>query len=448
MKLKTLTLGLFAAGLLAACDSPLDTNPSSSVPREGALDTPAELTVAVNGMYDAFQDNGIDFSRNLVIYPDLYADNLDFFDTYVSDDEVYNINVTSTNTGVAGIWRGAYDGINRANEVLAAIPAVQGLSSGQAAQARGEALFVRSYMYFVLAQFFGGVPLVETPTTTIPTEQQAQVPRSTLAQTYALIERDLRVAAGLLGEAPFSGRASMGAAQALLARLNLYTGDFQEAYNYADAVIESGDYELVADYAANWRNKNGPESIFEVQYTVNDPSSFSTWFHYLGRYSFSPTSSLYNSYNAVNDRERRDFVIAFSPDDAAWVGKYFRVESGDDNMILLRLAEMYLVRAEAAGRLGNLGQAIDDVNTIRARSGVAPLAATVTTQVQVLTAVLNERRRELAIEGHRFFDLRRMRDLPAAAAIVNNFFEEYQLYFPLPQTELDANRVLTQNPGY
>lgn len=466
MKLKSIGLGLAAAGLLAACDSPLDTNPTSSLPANEALDTPQEIGVAVNGLYDAYQDNGVDFARNLLIYPDLYADNLDFADTYESDEEVYFLDVTSTNSGVSGLWRGAYDGINRANEVLAAIPAVEALSDAEVDQYRGEALFVRAHLYFILGQFFGGVPLVETPTREIPTPAQAEVARATLAATYALVERDLREARGLLGEPLFNGRAGYYAATALLARLNLYAGDYAEAYAFSDEVIRSGDYSLVEGYASNWINKNGPESILEVQYTVNDPSSFAGWLNPSGRYSFAPSESLALSYPFA-DEERYSLVVSEASSGAIYVGKYFRIESGDDNFILLRLAEQYLIRSEAAARLGNLTQAIADINTVRARvdcaydpddeeyaeecvdGQLAPLPDDVDTRNEVLEANLDERRRELAIEGHRFFDLRRLRDVPNIGAYVDALYgDEFRLLFPIPQTELDANRLLTQNPGY
>ena len=449
MKLKTLGLGLLAAGLLAACDSPLNTDPSASVPSGEALDTPQKLGVAVNGLYDAFQDNGVDFGRNLLIFPELYADNLDFFDTYESDEEVAGHDVTPTNSGVSGLWTGAYEGINRANEVLAAIPVVEALSQEDAKQYRGEALFVRAHMYFILAEFFGGVPLVELPTQTIPTPDQAEVQRSTLAQTYALVERDLREARTLLDEPLFAGRAGYWAATALLARVNLYAGDYADAYDFSDEVIELGPYSLVSDYTANWRNKNGPESILEVQYTVNDPSSFSGWLHYGGRFSFSPSGTLAAAYDSVSDTERHDIVVAESPDGAVYAGKYFRIESGDDNFILLRLGEQYLIRSEAAARLNLLSQAVSDINVIRNRAGIGPLPASVNTPGEVLVANLEERHRELALEGHRFFDLRRMRDIPDVAAYLGSMYDgAFRLLLPIPQTELDVNELLSQNPGY
>ncbi|HST59050.1 MAG TPA: RagB/SusD family nutrient uptake outer membrane protein, partial [Longimicrobium sp.] len=210
MKLKYLAFGLFAAASMAACDSPLDTEPRSTVPSEEALDSPEELRVAVNGLYDAFQDNGRDFTRNQVIFPDLYADNSSFSGTYASDREVVNRNVLPTNTAIAGIWRSAYIGIDRANNVLTALETVE-MDADEAEQLAGEAHFVRGYMYFILGRWFGGVPLITEPTREIPTQEEVRIAKSSQAAIYAFAESELRAAAAVLGEAPFNGRASWGA---------------------------------------------------------------------------------------------------------------------------------------------------------------------------------------------------------------------------------------------
>jgi starch-binding outer membrane protein, SusD/RagB family len=456
MKLKQLSMGLFAAAFLAACDSPLDTNPRSSIPANEALDTPEEIRVAVNGMYDAFQDNGRDFTRNMIVFPDMYADNIDFGDTYASDEEVYQRFVLPTNSAVAGLWRAAYIGIDRANNVLAALETVEGMDADEAAELAGEARFVRGSMYFILVRWFGGVPLVTEPTTDIPTQEEVQIAKSSEAAVYAFAEADLVAARAVLDGAPFPGRASWGAATALLSRLNLETRDWAQAASYATDVIESGEYELVDDYAANWRNKNGPESIFEVQYTVNDANGLAFWFNPQGRYSFAPTTSLINSFANVGGPGQHDFeryLGTITPDEenGFYFNKYSRVESGDDNFIMIRLAEMYLNRSEALARLGtDLNQAIEDINVVRARAGVAPLAASVDTQTEILVANLAERRREFAVEGHRFFDLRRFSDIPSVRTYVNALFDSDLdlLLFPIPQSELDSNELLVQNPGY
>ncbi|HYW12998.1 MAG TPA: RagB/SusD family nutrient uptake outer membrane protein, partial [Longimicrobium sp.] len=409
MKLKNLAFGLFAAASMAACDSPLDTQPRSNVPSEEALDSPEEIRVAVNGLYDAFQDNGRDFTRNQVIFPDLYADGSTFSGTYSSDREVVNRNVLPTNTAVAGIWRSAYIGIDRANNVLAALETVE-IGAAEKAELGGEARFVRGYMYFILGRWFGGVPLVTEPTREIPTPEEVQIAKSTQAQVYAFAEADLRAAAAALGEEPFNGRGSFGAATALLSRLNLETRDWAEAAAFATDVIESGEYSLVDDFAGIWRNKNSSESIFEVQYTVNDANALAFWLNPQGRQSFSPSTGLINAFNSVGDTERKGGTLT-QDQNGTYFSKYSRVESGDDNYVMIRLGEMYLNRSEALARLGtNLGQAVADINTLRARAGVAPLDPSVDTAAEILTANLAERRRELALEGFRFFDLRRFSD--------------------------------------
>lgn len=456
MKLKHIAFGLFAAASMAACDSPLDTQPRSNIPSAEALDTPEEIRVAVNGLYDAFQDNGRDFTRNQVIFPDLYADNATFSGTYSSDREVVNRNVLPTNTAVAGLWRSAYIGIDRANNVLLALESVE-MDADEAAELAGEARFVRGYMYFILGRWFGGVPLITEPTREIPTRDEVHLAKSSQAAVYAFAESELRAAAAALGEERFNGRGSWGAATALLSRLNLETRDWAEAAAFATDVIESGEYELADDYAGIWRNKNSSESIFEVQYTVNDANALAFWLNPQGRQSFSPSNGLITAYTGAGDTERFEGTI--SRDNGTYFSKYSRVESGDDNFVMIRLAEMYANRSEALARMGtDLETAIDDINVLRERAGIAPLAATVDTAPEILTANLAERRREFALEGFRFFDLRRFSDRSdvfVGATAANTYFnvnllrnEPFRAYFPLPQSELDSNDLLVQNTGY
>ncbi|HEX8395499.1 MAG TPA: RagB/SusD family nutrient uptake outer membrane protein [Longimicrobium sp.] len=454
MKLRQISLGLFAAAALAACDSPLDTNPTASIPAGEALDTPEEIRVAVNGMYDAYSAG--DFDRNLLIFPDLYADNFGFQDTYTSDEEVSIRTIRSTNTGTRDLWQVPYIAINRANNVLAALDKVQGLSTAEAKQYRGEALFVRGHMYFVLAEFFGGVPLVTTPTTVVGSANN--IARSTEAQTYTQAESDLRAAQPLLlnNDEGSHGRATWGAVTALLARVNLYNRDWADARTFAAQVINSHEYELVENFGDIWDEQNTEESIFELQYTVNDPGPFAGWFlpdDEGGRGSFVALNALRLSFGATSAQRNADqrYLVSFLGG-SQYIGKYFRIDNGDDNYVMLRLAEMYLIRSEAEARLGgNLAQARADIDIVRERAGLDPLdPVAVASAQQVLRANLAERRREFVAEGHRFFDLRRFRDvLPEIATTVTNLYRaDFRLYFPIPQVEIDANPQLSQNPGY
>ena len=454
MKLIYLPALFAAATLVAACDGPLDVNPTSQVPAEEALDEASEVAAAVRGIYSALQSEGA-YDRDHVVYPDLYADNLDFTGTYAKDREVYNRSVTPSNTGVSGIWQAAYTGISRANNVLAAIPTVGDLDEGDAGQFRGEALFLRALNYHTLVRWFGGVPVVTEPTWRI--DESVFVARNTQAEVYARIMADLQEAIILLPGSNTEYRATRHAARALMARVALDMGSYAQARDMASAVITSGAYSLVEDFNQLWQVENTSEMILSAQYTVNDPNSLAFWFFTYnlgGRFGFAPTSDLYNAYAAnrnpflqgVNDRERRNGTIGFDADEGELYGrKYFRIATGDDNVPVLRLAEMYLIRAEANARLGAAPEVVlADVNVVRRRAGLPDLTAANTTNL--LGAILNERRLEFAFEGHRFFDLRRILGPAAAAAFLE--IEQFQLLFPVPQRERDANTALTQNPGY
>lgn len=454
--LKNLLPILAGAAFMAACDSPLEVNPTASIPFDEALDSPEEIAAAVNGMYDAMQVDGA-YARNLLVFPDMYADNLDFSGTFTTDREVWSQNVRPTNSAVTGIWGAAYDAVNRANNVLAAVDSVSELDEVDATQFQGEALFVRALNYHNLVRFFGSVPVVTAATWEVGPE--VNVPRSSVAQVYSRIVADLQQSISMLDEVeaegvrPRAGRANLWSARALLARVYLDMGQWAQARAMADEVIESGEFELVDEYRNIWAVENNSESIFEVQFTISDPNSLAFWFFPSdegGRYGFNPTEAAAVAIfgGAGQSRERFNGSVSFSEGEGwYYVSKFFRIETGDDNIPVIRLAEMYLIRAEANWRLGADPAVVrSDINVVRERSGLPALAATVTTSTQLRNAILAERRAEFAFEGHRLFDLRRILGDAAAAAALG--IDEFRLVFPVPQRELDANPGLTQTQGY
>ncbi|CAN5648259.1 RagB/SusD family nutrient uptake outer membrane protein [soil metagenome] len=434
-----------AVALLAACDdSPLDTNPTASIDAETALTTPRGIELGVTGAYRSLQDSNL-YSRVLLVYPDLYADNLDFTGTFQTDREVSLRAVSPSNSAFLGTWGAAYAGINRANNVLAAIPNVSALSQAQAQRFRGEALFIRSLHYFNLLRYFGGVPIVTEPSQGVG--EESQVPRSSADEVYDLIIGDLEEAATLLPTGRVPGQATQGAANALLARVYLERGgpaNWEGARDRATSVIQSGSYELVQNYRTIFTTKNSSESIFELQYSINNTNALAFWFFPQalgGRYGFAPSANLFNAYPAGDTR--RDASIGMSGT-SRYGDKYFRISTEDDNVIVLRLAEMYLIRAEANARL-NADPALvrADINVVRNRAGLSDLPGSITSQQALLDAILQERRLEFAMEGLRFFDLRRMGE---AQEVLNIPAE--RLLFPIPQGERDVNPNLEQNPGY
>jgi starch-binding outer membrane protein, SusD/RagB family len=433
---------LAALALIAtACDSPLDTNPTASIDAETALTTPRGIELGLNGAYRSLQPGDL-YGVNLMVYPDLYADNLDFTGTFQTDREVGERNINATNGAVLNMWEEMYDGINRTNSILEAIPNVSELSSSQAAQYRGEAQFIRALHYSLLAGYFGDVPIVSLPVGGI--DASALVTRSPVAEVYDTIIGNLEEAVTLLPPGPGMGRATSDAANALLARVYLETGDYAQARDKATLLIENQDYELPDDFADTFRTENSSGSIFELQYSINNSNNQAFWFftdNLGGRWGYSPTADLYNAFEPGDER----LPVTIGIDDGDRYGnKYEDIENGADNVVILRLAEMYLIRAEANARLGADAAVVRaDIDEVRNRAGLGDLPATVDTQQELLDAILRERRVELALEGLRFFDLRRH---GVAAAVLE--IPVTRLVWPIPQAERDVNDKLGQNEGY
>jgi starch-binding outer membrane protein, SusD/RagB family len=432
---------LLVPALLAACDSPLDTDPTASIDSETALNTARGVELGLNGAYGGLRSGNI-YGNQHMVYPDMYADNLDFTGTFQTDREVAQRNITTSNGAVLGIWASSYNTINRVNNLLEAIPNVTGLAADQRSQYRGEALFIRALVYFDLARHFGGVPLVLEASRGVG--PSALVARATQQEVYNRVIQDLEEAVPLLPNSRVQGRATRQAANALLSRVYLETGQHALARDRATAVINSGHYSLVPNFRSIFTQKHSAESIFELHFTVNTANSLAFWYFPAalgGRWGFSPTAELYNSFQAGD--ARRDASIGISGTQR-YGNKYHRVANGDDNVVILRLAEMYLNRAEANARLNADAATIrGDINAVRARAGLPALDATVSGQAALMNAILQERRWEFAMEGHRFFDLRRHGVAAERLAIPAN-----RLLWPIPQAELDVNDSLVQNPGY
>jgi starch-binding outer membrane protein, SusD/RagB family len=435
---------LALAALVSACESPLETNPSQQIDAATALKSAAAIQQALNGAYRSLSTDGL-YSRQEVVFPDLYADNHDFTGTFQTDREISLRNVQASNTaigGTTGTWPRAYQCINRANNILAAVEDVE-MAEADARVARGEALFLRGLCYSVLARWFGGVPILTEPTVGI--DESATRARSTLQEVYAFIEKDLEEASTLLSPARRNGRATKGAADALLARVYLEDAKYAQARDKATAVISNTTYRLVTNYRDLYTTKHTVESIFELHYQGGENTNSLAFWHFPsalgGRYGFRPSTSLNNAYEAGDTRRAASIGLSGT---SRYGIKYHRISTQDDNVHVLRLAEMYLIRAEANMRLNAAPEIVRaDLDIVRARAGLAALPATVDTQGELIDAILQERRVELAMEGHRFFDLRRL----GRATTVLQIAQE-KLLMPVPQRERDANPALTQNPGY
>ncbi len=373
-------------------------------------------------------------------------------------------------------WKVQYQGISQCNLVLDNLDKVD-LSAAQRDRITGEALFLRSYYYFLLAQVFGDAPLF----TSIVPPDELKVPRTPVEQIYAQIEADCERAATLLPESHLAtdiGRATKGAAYALAAKAYLYEKKWGQALEQIDKIKALGIYDLMADYQDNFREEtqNNAESVWEIQHTnleLGVGNFINQWWFSkkVEGYGFAEvTQEYFDSFEP--DDPRRDFTIAKNNDDYFGVvyknsfsatrfspRKYLQADStltqkadGDINYTAIRYAEVLLWEAEALNELGEVAAAQTPLEQVRARAraqAADPATAlppvTTTSQEEMRQAIRHERAVELGFEMHRFFDLVRW---GIAAETLPGFQTGKHEVFPIPQQEMDLNPALGQNGGY
>ena len=488
------------ATTLSACDSVLDAVPSDEVSREQAFSDRRGVNAVLLGAYSSLQLTG-SYGGSAYMVADFTTENAGFGGSFQTFQQLQNYSTLSTNISVQEIYLDPYDGINRANDIIANAEDVaeadttDGFESDEASQFVAEAEFVRALHYHNLVRYFAlpwnisgsndqlGVPLKLEPTVN-PDEVPRSIPRSTVAQVYEQINADLEDAISRFeavgGGTSVAGRADLGAAQALLARVRLYQGRYESASELAGQVIDSDAYSLVSDIVQAFGESNSSEDIFAVQNNENDnsgtndfPSSFYLPSSLGGRGDITVTDTLLTVYDDADARQAslvytipdplnpvRQFGLADATcaDVNCWSHKY-RSPTFADNIRVLRLAEMYLTRAEAEARLdgGDEEQALADLNTIRTRAGLPAFDAVAdigdgndndseaNEDGSLLSEIIIERRRELAFEGDYRHDLLR-RGAPLSAG--GTVAPEAQRILPIPAEYLDANPGLEQNPGY
>ena len=380
-----------------------------------------------------------------------------------------------------------YEGISRTNVILDRIEAAD-ITDAAKNEIIGEAKFLRAFNYLELVQYFGGVPLYVKEVTT---QNETALPRSSKEDVYIQIIEDAKDA---LSKLPLvqteKGRVTKGSANALLGYVYMILKNYSEAESYLQAVVSSGTYDLVPDYANIFdpTNKNNEESIFEIQYRQGNQDQESSWIYQfippltntdvitgvvgnngiIGGWN-TPTEDLMNSYEEGD--LRKDASIAEGYTDAngdfvsvPFVKKYLHEHQNynntDDNWPVYRYADVLLLLAECLNEQGKSALALPYLDQVRNRAGLGNV--TVTDQTQLNDIIAHERRIELAFENHRWLDLVRT---DKAIEVMNAFGEkmkqkyfyllartyqvnENKLIFPIPQTEITLNDQLEQNPGY
>ncbi len=431
---------------LGACTELLDIEPFQQLSDQGAITDAASSRAALLGAYSSLQNH---YSLNYPVLGYLPADNVRFNGTLNQFLQIDQNAVTPDNPIVTSAWTSLYQAINSANNVIAALPSVgdPALSEAEKTRLLGEAYFIRALSYFDLARAWGGVPLILQPTRTL--EDGRGIKRSTLAQTYDQVQSDLTLAETNLPEATTRNRAVKKAAQALRARLHLYREQWTEAEVFASTVISGTGYQLVAPYRTFFTSPFlTQESVFELTYSIADQNNqWNNWYpsQLGGQFTLQPTSSLIGLVNDPASGGGRNQLVATvtsGTSTSTYGNLYNRSAQRDDPAYIIRIAELYLIRAEARAQQDKLVEAAADLNAVRARAGLTPTSAT--TKEELLLAIENERRVEFAFEAHRWFDLVRTR----RADDVLGLTDERKWLYPIPFVDIGADKDLEQNPGY
>jgi len=459
---KIIIVLLLVAGAFASCKKLIEipANPPSLISQQEVFADSASTMSAVAGVYTYNPGNGFAYSDgNLTLCTALSADELT---TSISSDaqQFYTYTLTPLNAVVTGnLWPFPYQSIYQVNAVLSGVANNSALSAAFQKQITGEMEFVRALYYFNLVNMFGGVPLV----TTTSYSATDRLPRATTTVIYAQIKADLTDAEKkLTATYPSPGRLrpNLYTAVALLAKVDLYLGNWQSAYTEANSVINSGLYS-VADVPLNSVFLAGSnEAIWQLpansQFSVNSDAA-----HFLPPYAgatpnYLVTTPLLNAFE-TGDQRLQNWIGSTSVNNQTlyYPNKYKNLDPSvtTEDQMILRLGEMYLIRAEAAAHLNNLTQALADINIIRKRAGLLSSTADVTSSTAILNAVMHERQTELFCEwGNRWFDLKRNVTLATSAATVlgaeKTGYTANAALYPLPQTQIQLDNLLIQNPGY
>lgn len=405
---------------------------------------------------------------------------LQTFDAGLSADELlpfggsndFQTNTLNSHSDLSGLWAGPYYDIYCANAAIENLPKSTGVDAATKTQLIGEAKFLRALSYFYIVNWFGvpytqdqnglGVPLVTTNAYAVSDTLR----RASTKQVYNLIISDLISAQQALG-ADYSvsndtrTRANKLAATALLARVYLYMGNYGDAEAQAGTVISNSLFTLQNDLNTVFL-VNSTEAILQWEVPANKgPWATVEGNNILPSDQQSPpnyflTNSLINSFE-TGDKRLTDWVdtTTFAGQKYYYPYKY-KVRKGSpgnitEDYIVLRLAEQYLIKAEAEanGAGSGLTDAISNLNIIRVRAGLKPLSNSLNKD-QVLAAIAQERRIELFSEwGHRWLDLKRTGKAQTVLPVTKGFpVQANQLLYPIPADELIKDNHLVQNPGY
>ena len=456
MKAIKLLLFLFLTAAFSACNLLNEVSPND-VSTADAIKDGASAEAALLGIYSSMQQKGY-YGGQYPLIGEAVTDNaVTGGYQVISLDELGNKAVTPANILVEDLWLSMYRVVANCNGLLTALPSVSDLTPTRKKDIEGQARAIRALAHFDLLRYFGehwntastfGVPIV----TTVQTISDRPA-RATVAAVYKTVTDELTASLTLLdaqNEAP--QYVNVNTVNALLARVYLYQKDLTKADLSASKVINSNKYRLVdaADYNTIFTSRRTSESIFELAFDLQNKSAYNGLTYVRDgaarpEVTFMAAAGLNTFFKTrINDVRIKMLNFDSTANDATIhpngrTEKYRGEDTRDNPAYIVRLAEMYLIRAEAKGRVAGLA----DINALRAKRSVFLLTpAMVMTDDAYRTAIFEERRAEFNFEGHRYFDLARLRRLKTDLKI-----DDFRSILPIPGREVKA-AGLAQNPSY
>lgn len=456
-----LHLCLFLVVLLCtivSCDSFVDVDfPESELTGASVYENESTADAAMANVFAHIRDYGLltGTQFGLSHHLGLYADEMEYYgDSSNPALDFYNNSLLATNTQITEYWNLSYHQIYAVNAVIEGVNAAVSLPQDVSDRLMGEALFVRALIHFYLANLFGDIPYVKTT----DYEINSHISRNKIVEVYSMALSDLELSISLLDETyytPDRARPNKFVAMALKARIHLYAGDWEGAESFATQVLNNTVLYSDENNIEQVFLKDCSETIWQLPtategFGTHEASTFTL---YSGPPSMSALSeSLVLSFTA-SDLRKTHWIGEATDGNEVWYypAKYKQtpaVPSAEESSIILRLPEIYLIRAEARAYSGNLEGAKSDLNRVRTRAGLEQ--STAQTLQEVLEEIYTERKLEFFSElGHRFFDLKRLDRIDETLFPLKPGWNSSDALFPIPQTELLINpNLLPQNPGY
>jgi starch-binding outer membrane protein, SusD/RagB family len=453
MKNKIFLIAVAIIGLMSSCEKQLDIDPKTSLSPETV--GPADVQKLLAGVYDGLQEGNTSYFYLSYAVEDLSADNLAYRATFFQNGEIDNNAILANNVLTQRYFNAPYVVIQRANDLLEVLNNSTTIADATKKSLLTQAYFLRAYAYYKLVTLFGGVPIVSN-------RDVVKVPRKSVDEVYAQILSDLKLSVEAGGVSTDSKYASADAAKGLLARVYLIKKDYVNAKKFSDELIANPKYALSSDYNSVFAPPyNSSEHIFKVVFTQTEGSNSLSYFLQHpsmpggGRAELPVDASLVAAYEPGDQRKAASMTQIVAPAaNPGWYSRKYQDPAGAaaHPYYILRIAEMYLISAEAQFLTSNNATdpvALASINNVRTKRGLGALTSL------TLQDIIKERRVEMAFENTRWMDMRRTPSPTNPAKSMATVFLEAKgrsindEIYPIPQAAIDVNDLLKpNNPGY